>query len=159
MENSSDIFLIEDEVHALKVKLDEIEDKWRSLGNEKRMAVEQTSETWHDNPAFDEVEMQQRMVSHQQWEISSILNRAKILTLSVLRSRTSNTVTIWKKIVLDIDWEELEYVIWGFMAWEGRISYEAPLVKALIWMEEWEYKEVELWWKVKEIEILSITNI
>ncbi len=158
--HNTPVIVIEDEHPAHLAKLEEFKKEWRELWKEKFKACEQTSETWHDNPAFDAVEMKQNMLSNRMWELSKILNNVQILTFEVIRSNSNEFVSIWKKITVLIDDEEKVFEIGWFHTPNGnRVSYNAPIIQPLIWKEEWDDVKVEIWWKVKEISILSIENI
>lgn len=152
--------ILEDEYEIYLSKKKELIKRESELWNEKNMAVEQTSETYHDNPAFDEVEMQQRMLSKQWQDLNKILNNAKVLTLDVINSLPNDKVRVWKKVLLDVDWEENEFTIWWYQTpinW--RISYNVPLIRPLLGREEWDDFEIVIAWKKKVIEILEIDSI
>ena len=150
--------IIEDEHESFLKKRDEIKKRETELAWEKHMATEQTSETRHDNPAFDEVEMQQRMLSKKVLDFNELINNSRVMVFDVIRNSQSDRVSIWKKILIDVDWEEeREYTIgWHQTPFEDRVSYNAPLIKPLIWKEEWDVVDVTIWWVKKSIEILEI---
>jgi hypothetical protein len=58
------------------------------------MATEQTSETRHDNPAFDEVEMQQRMLSKKVLDFNELINNSRVMVFDVIRNSQSDRVSI-----------------------------------------------------------------
>ena len=149
--------IIEDEYEILLKEKDKLKKRESQLAAEKHMATEQTSETRHDNPAFDEVEMQQRMLSKKVLDFSELIDNSKVLVFDVIKSSSADRVSIWKKIELDVDWEEKTYTIWWHQTpFDNRVSYNAPLIKPLMWKEEWDEIQVVIWWISKSVEILSI---
>ena len=98
--NQKKYYLIEDEYNYLLDEFNKLDKRWRELWEDKKKSVEQTSETWHDNPAFDEVEMQQRILSKKIQDLNFIINNSQILTFQILRSREIDKVVIWKKVLL-----------------------------------------------------------
>ena len=153
------ISVLEDELYIHQEKLEKIEQDMKKQAEEKSIAFDQW-ETFHDNPAWEQVEMEQRMSSRQYSEIKNIVHTSKRITLDILKSIPEKQVSIGKEVVIMIDEEEEKsFMIWGHQTpIEGRISYDAPLVKAIIWLQEGDDVEFTLSWKERFIEIISVSR-
>lgn len=150
-------FIIEDEhnLHLLRKK--ELEEEYAECWRMKEEACSQSSETWHDNPAFDEAEMKQKMVTSRYKELMNFLNNSRILALSIIENNDKDKVVIWSTVQLLVNWEEKTFTIWWYNTpIEWRISYKTPLAKSIIWLEMWEYCEFRVWNNNVEVEILEI---
>lgn len=153
------IYVIEDELPGHLEKLEKIQHDMREQGKEKTIAFDQW-ETFHDNPAWEQVEMEQKMSSVQLQQINRIINESKKLTFAQLEMANPSIVSIGKKVALIIDEEEKSIVVWWYSTpVEWRVSYNAPLVKAILWKQIWEFVEKEINWVLREIEILNIEKI
>lgn len=155
-------YILEDEFPKHKEKLDKIKDEIRAQGKAKSIAFSQW-ETFHDNPAGEQVEMEQRMSSWMYRDIRSLIKESQKLTFEALKSNPDDIVAIWKlvTIVIDDDWEEEErtFMIWGHQTpIEWRVSYDAPLVKAIIWKSKGDEIETFIWGKMKIIEVIWISR-
>ena len=141
---------------------DALQDKCRTLvWNVKEAwkdaweAIDQSSETWHDNAPLDAARLAWEIASKQLREVQEILANTVIISEIVQR----DIVAIWKRVKLLVGDEEKDIVIWWYqtpIAW--RVSYAAPLIQPLLWRAVWDYEEVHLWGKIIDIEILHIED-
>lgn len=153
------LHILEDELPLHIDRLKNIEDEIKQQWKEKELAFSQW-ETFHDNPAWEQVEMEQKMSSGKLAEIKSIINKARVITFDILKKSPEDIVSIGKKVTLLINDEEKEYIIWGYhtpIKW--RISYEAPLAKSILWKEEWEEVEFKINWNSIIVEIISVSRL
>lgn len=151
-------YVIDDELPLHNEKLVEIEKEIIEQWKEKKIAFSQW-ETFHDNPAWEQVEMEQKMSSWKLSKIKKIINNSRILTFDILKNSPEKLVSIWKKVIVKMDNEEKEVVIWGYETpIEWRISYNCPLAKSIIWKEEWDESELNINWRIILVEILSVSR-
>lgn len=155
----SKVFILEDEHSFFVQKYEKLINSYKEQSLLKAEACNQSSETRHDNFAFEDAQRTQNMISTQISLLKDILQHSEIISLDKVLSSKSNNISIWKKVKLSIDWNYHEYNIgWYETPIFWRISYASPLIKELLWKEIWETIEVFINWKVKEIDIISIST-
>ncbi|WZH35608.1 MAG: GreA/GreB family elongation factor [Microbacterium enclense] len=118
---------------ALDEAIRDADEKYRAALSGTHESTTQTSETWHDNPAFDAVQQDAKMWYRQKMELEEIRKNA----IRILPGATEGEVQIGSTVV--IEWEKSEeqetvvigsYIVLG--AREGRISYVSPLASVLL---------------------------
>jgi transcription elongation GreA/GreB family factor len=125
-------FLIRD-LDALKARIARYEEQWREALSGIHDSTTQSSETWHDNPQFDEVQQRAKMLKSERDKLMTILHKSVLVTPtapdgrvdigSVVRVRYTNTG------------REDRFIIGSYMVLDddddSRISYAAPLAELL----------------------------
>lgn len=108
---------------------------------------------WHDNFAFDDAQRVFGVIGDKVTRVNEILQNANILS-----PQNNNIVSIGKIITILIDNEEERGICIGWYETpiQGRVSYNAPIIKSLLWKRAWDFVEVVINWSQKEIEILDI---
>lgn len=126
------LFLPRD-LDVLKRRLAYYDEEWRATVGSVHDATTQSSETWHDNPQFDDVQQRARMLEVERRKLSAILKSSVLVEPSApdgrvdvgstvrlhdLGSGTEDRLTIGSYMVLDAD--------------DDRISYASPLARLLL---------------------------
>lgn len=126
------LFLSRD-LDVLKRRLAYYDEEWRATVGGAHDATTQSSETWHDNPQFDDVQQRARMLETERRKLSAILKSAVLVEPSApdgrvdvgstvrlrdLGSGAEEALTIGSYMVLDAD--------------DDRISYASPLARLLL---------------------------
>lgn len=155
--NEERIIVIEDEYPKHLEKQEEYKTENKRLANDKNEATSQTSETWHDNAAFDQVLIDERVLDSKISDFNEFISKIQVMSFEIIQKTNPDKVSIWKIITIDDDEEEKTYKIgWYNTPYEDRVSYNAPKIKALLWKEEWDVVEVIIAWTKRVIEILEI---
>lgn len=146
--------LFQDEYEAFKQKELFLSDQYKEAGKDVGEALQQSSETWHDNAPLDVAKLSWELASRKLKEVQDILSGVQIVKIV----SDESIVSMWKRITLSIDgWAELTYVIWWHQTpIEWRVSYNAPLIRPLLWKEEWEVVHFNLNGKNIEVEIIAV---
>jgi transcription elongation factor GreA len=121
------------DLDALEARLQEYERRLREARSGIHAATTQSSETWHDNPMFDEAQQQAKMWDSERRKLADIRNDSMLVepghtngrvdlgtTVTVRDARTDgeDTYTIGSYLVLGDD--------------GSRISYNSPLGQLLL---------------------------
>jgi transcription elongation GreA/GreB family factor len=144
---------------ALQQRIARYEDQWREALGGIHDSTTQSSETWHDNPQFDEVQQRARMLKTERDKLSAVLGNSVLVTPaapegragigSIVRIRnrqtsTEDTFLIASYIVLD-------------SPDESRISYAAPLARLLLGHSASETVSGSIGPRKIELEILDVS--
>lgn len=158
--NEERIIVIEDEYPKHLEKQEEYKKENKRLAKDKNEATFQTSETWHDNAAFDQILIDERVLDSKLADFNEFINKIQIISFNVIEKLNPDKVSIWKIVTID-EWdEEKTYKIGGYNTpFDDRVSYNAPKIKALLWKEEWDVIDVVIAWEKRVIEILEIEGI
>lgn len=126
-------FLARD-LQALADRIARYDTQWREAVGGAHDATTQSSETWHDNPQFDDVQQRARMLETERNKLRAVLDASELVepaapdgrvdigsAVDVRYTATGHTerFTIASYMVLDSDDEQ-------------RISYAAPLAQLLL---------------------------
>lgn len=116
------------------------------------------SDVWDSSSSKSFFEQYIWITSALTTNIADILSKTRIINVEDLEKVSDETVRIWKKVDLLFDnWKKLTVCIWWFQTpIEGRISYNSPLWKAILWKEVWEdfylkVDETEITWEIVAI--------
>lgn len=116
-------------------------------------AMQQSSETWHDNAPMDVAKLSGELASRKLAEVQVILNQSQIVRIV----SDEGIVSMGKTVSLLVDGNNVTYTIGGYQTpIEWRVSYNAPLIRAILGKEEGEVVYFDLNGKNIEIEILGI---
>ena len=145
-------YVFPDEYEELLQKRKKIEDDIVEQGQVIWEVTTQSSETWHDNPWFDEAQRVIDLLSKQYKDINEIIKNTKVV---IKENLTSTTIKLWSKVTVEIAWLQYTYEIGG-INWNGKISYHAPLAKAIIGKEVWDAWQFTVWKNTIEVTVISI---
>lgn len=116
------------------------------------------SSVWHDNFAYEENQRQMHQLSRRVRELEELINRVQVVQPP---TEPPQRVVMGARVRLRfLDDDEL--VTYFIAGWEdgdpkaGRLSYSAPLGRALIGAEEGEIRLVRLARRVREVEVEQI---
>ncbi|MCA9347245.1 GreA/GreB family elongation factor [Candidatus Saccharibacteria bacterium] len=121
-----------EDLEILNIRVQELERELFSLGEEFAVAVEQSSETWHDNAPFDVVREKQTRINMELVKLRTIRRES-----TKLHHKKKEKIDVGSKIILHGK-NELRLMVGGF--WVGResadgyrlISSESPVAKTLL---------------------------
>lgn len=148
--------MFQDEFNLLEEKKVKLLKRLKEAGEDAWDALQQSSETWHDNAPLDVARLNWELASKQLREVQNIMKNTNIVSSNV----SDEIVAIWKKITVLIDNnEEKTILIWWYQtSVHWRVSYNAPIVRPLIWKRIWDIEDIMLWWKLVEVEIINIID-
>lgn len=150
-------FFIED-FNKLCIQIEEIIKKIKDFGKEIGQSCNESSETYHDNFAYENSERQMQLLSTRLREIIEIKNKAKIIK----RGTNTGKVTLGRIVTfIDDDTEETKTLMIGsYMVLDENcekvISYNSPLAKILMGGSEGELREGVIAGKDKRFKIIKI---
>ena len=154
------IFVTHEGHKALVAKKTELTAELRRIMAERAGAFEDGGGTWHDNPAFEEVERRERMTSSQIQEIEQTLLKVQIVPE---RPVSLETVAVGTVITLENEdgTQKFRYVIGGYQESDltlspQRIAYNAPIVSQFFGQTIDHEAEVVLSGKTQLLVLISI---
>ncbi len=134
----------------------ELERKFKEVLSQKGEAAETGGNVWHDNPAFENLIEQERMISAKIDELKEIIRNAQIIEENI----NKETVSIGSSVILFFeDGRKLEYKITDSIQSnpdKNLISYNSPLGSAILGAKRGESREFIAGNKKKKIKILEI---
>jgi len=147
--------LFPDEFEAFKEKelflLEDFKQAWIDVWE----ALQQSSETWHDNAPLDVAKLSWELASRKLREVHDILIHSQIVHIV----SDEGIVSMGKTVMLLVDGKEVIYTIGWYQTPIGwRVSYNAPLIRAILGKEEGEVVHFDLNGKNVEVEILEISQ-
>lgn len=134
--------LLKEDYELLLERIESLEKQLFELGEEFNVAVNQSSETWHDNVPFDVVRDKQTILQHERRQLVAIRNSAK-----VARPSTGKKTVSIGDIVL-VEGGNLKVLIAG--VWSGRrevngaraISVNSDIAKLLLGKKNGQHVEL-----------------
>lgn len=149
------LFLRED-LEELDRKIAEVQEIIKMVLKNLGEGTESESNTWHDNPAYDEGQRQNIMWSNRAEELSQIRRQAKFVepTTDNSKIRLGKTVTI----IDELSGLSQTFQIGSYMVLKERnaISYCAPLGKLLIGAAVGEEREGVMGGAKKRFKVIKI---
>ena len=122
------------DLDALKARIDRYEQQWRDALSGIHDSTTQSSETWHDNPQFDEVQQRARMLKTERDKLAAILRDSMLVTPAAPGGRVDVGSAV--RVRYKQTGTEDSFVIGSYMVLDtdddSRISYAAPLAKLLL---------------------------
>jgi transcription elongation GreA/GreB family factor len=151
-------FLARD-LDALKQRINRYEEQWKEALGGIHDSTTQSSETWHDNPQFDEVQQRAKMLKTERDKLATVLHKSVLVTPDTPGGRVdvgSSVRVRYKK-----NGAEDSFVIGSYMVLDadddGRISYAAPLAKLLLGHSRGETVSGNIGSRKMELEILDVS--
>lgn len=138
------IFVTKEGLRTLEEKVKRLENDLAALSKEKQEALALGGDEWHDNPAFEAVELKQRMLWKELATAKEELRRA-----AVVEERTADgSVTIGSIVEVEFENGTVETFRLGDYTesnpTRGIISYKSPLGSALLGAKAGEAREYHL---------------
>lgn len=150
-------FLARD-LDALKARIASYENQWREALSGIHDSTTQSSETWHDNPQFDEVQQRAKMLKTEHDNLAAILHDSELVTPGAPDGRVDIGSVV--QVRYTKTGREEQFVIGSYMVLdddeENRISYAAPLAELLIGHSRGETVSGPIGRHVVELEILAV---
>ena len=147
--------LFPDEAEAFRAKELSLSDDFKEAWKDAWEALKQSSETWHDNAPLDAARLVWELASKKLREVQDILAHSQIVRIV----SDEEIVSMGKTVSLLVDGKEVIYTIgWYQTPIEWRVSYNAPLIRAILGKEEGEVVHFDLNGKQVEVEILEISQ-
>ena len=144
----------------LKEKLKKLEEEYAEVSRGKMEAAELGGNLWHDNPAFEEVEQKQRMLSFNIAELKETLAHAVVAGAE--EQNTESAVRIGSAVEVERENGKITTFRIGDSAEadpaKGVISYESPLGGALLGAKEGETREYRAGSKTMKVLVKRITS-
>lgn len=140
MTTSDELYFLEEDLTALRSRLELAETRYRSALGGVHETTTYNSESWHDNPAFDDVQQQSRMYYRQYQELKGVLDRAALVHRKV-ESGSPRVVQIGSDVALEYLSTGVthEFTICSYMCFhddESHISYVSPIGAAVLGAHE-----------------------
>ena len=133
MERQSPYELTKEGMNQLKRRLQEVEDKLAKLLSQKQEIAVTQGDYWHDNPAFNQLEMDERALRLQIRDIRNKLTRAVVVEENNQEDRVG--IGSFVTIAFEEDGMEMELTIVDPETIDpsrGLISYASPLGRAIL---------------------------
>jgi len=134
VENNEPIFILPSDYRRLEQAIDEYDQQYRRTLAGTAETTDISSETWHDNPAFDEVQQQAKMSLSQLRKFQAIKNSAVVVNVLPEEGRVavgSRVMVSWNQNENDLDTLVLTgYIVPGSP--EEEISTTSPLGSLLL---------------------------
>lgn len=130
-------YVLHEDREAAVQRIAELEQEIQNLGPEFHIALNQSTETWHDNAPFDALRDTQALLVAEMQQLKSIIAKARIS----LPKRVKNKVSIGSRVELELEnKKKAVYLIAGH--WTSRVgqkiqdafvvSCSSPLGQALL---------------------------
>ncbi len=121
--------LLSDELECLKGKIHELEGIQKKHAKDMKEALDQSSETWHDNAPRDAILEAANITSNSLERLTRIVNDAVVSAIE----NDEFIIGLWTKFILDDgQGETTEFQITGtqnFLEIENGLPYDSPLGK------------------------------
>jgi len=144
-----------DDLIRLDAEIGALSDRVREIGQDMGASCTEGAETYHDNFAFEEGERQQRMWAHRIGKLRAIRRAARL----VKPVEQTDKVTMGRTVTF-VDTEtgrERTLTIGSYLIFDtGRVSYQAPIARALIGASRGDVRMLEHAGHCREIEVLQI---
>lgn len=150
---------LKNDLEALDKEISDILSKIRSLKKEKKLSVEQTSETWHDNFMFEDSARQINMYVNQLEDLIKLKENIKI----VEQPKNKNKIGIGSIVIVKDENEKMKtFKIGSYMVFDKSdkniISYKSPIANVLLKSKIGKIVKLKIKDKQKTFEILEIKN-
>ncbi|HEY3684239.1 MAG TPA: GreA/GreB family elongation factor [Streptosporangiaceae bacterium] len=126
-------FLARD-LEALKNRIARYDAQWRETLGGVHDSTTQSSETWHDNPQFDDVQQRAKMLETERNKLRAILADSELVEPAAPDGRVDVGSVV--RVRFTKTGREERFVIGSYMVLdsedEERISYAAPLAQLLM---------------------------
>ncbi|WP_433185672.1 GreA/GreB family elongation factor [Actinoallomurus sp. CA-150999] len=153
-------FLARD-LEALKTRIARYEEQWREALSGIHDSTTQSSETWHDNPQFDEVQQRAKMLKTERDKLAAILHNSELVTPAAPNGRVDVGSVVQVRYAKT--GREEQFVIGSYMVLDddddSRISYAAPLAKLLLGHRKGDAVAGKIGAKKIEMEVLGVGQL
>lgn len=149
------LFLKED-IEELDKRIAEVQATIRTVLSDLGEGTESDSNTWHDNPAYDEGQRQNDMWSNRAEELFQVRAHARVVEPIADNStvRIGKIVTIHDEFTGDVQTFQIgSYLI---LKERNAVSYQAPIGKLLIGAHVGEVREGSIGPTRKKLKIVQI---
>lgn len=150
-------FLAKD-LEALKQRIARYDTQWRDTLSNVHESTTQSSETWHDNPQFDDVQQRAKMLETERNKLQAVLDDCELVEPSAPDGRVDVGSVV--RVRFAKTGNEERFVIGSYMVLdsddEDRISYAAPLARLLMGHATGETVKGKIGARVAEVEILGV---
>src|SRR3989339_1443312 len=125
-------YFLQKDYEALEKKIKAKRKEFKNLSQEVEDGCDQTSETWHDNFAFEEAARMQKMIMSELEKLYELRNYAILVKKT---DRPANEVSIGKKVKIQNNQtgDIKEYLVGSYMVLnktdKNEVSYKAPLLQ------------------------------
>jgi transcription elongation GreA/GreB family factor len=150
-------YFLKEDFDKLENKIEEIKTKMKNIFKEIGNGCQETSETYHDNFAYESGQQQSLMWSEHLGKLIAVRNNLQIVTPDEDKSIATigKTVTIVDLIANS----KFKFKIGSYMTFvddDSEISYKAPIATIVIGAKVGEVKEGTIAGKLKKFEIIKI---
>lgn len=152
------LFLASD-LDALQRRIARYEQEWRETLAGVHESTTQSSETWHDNPQFDDVQQRAQMLETERKKLAAILDASLLVEPPPTHDRRVHVGSTVHIRYAKTGGED-RFVIGSYMVLDNddghRISYAAPLAKLLLGHAQGETVEGTIGTREMKIEIIKV---
>lgn len=153
-------FLARD-LEALKARIARYDQQWRETLSGVHDSTTQSSETWHDNPQFDDVQQRAKMLETERNKLQTILADSELVEPTIQDGRVDIGTRV--RVRYPKTGREDRFAIASYMILdsddETRISYAAPLAQLLIGRNRGETIEEKIGSRVILLEITDVVEL
>jgi transcription elongation GreA/GreB family factor len=150
-------FLARD-LDALKARIERYEEQWREALRGIHDSTTQSSETWHDNPQFDEVQQRAKMLKTERDKLAAVLHKSVLVTPAAPDGRVDVGSVV--RVRYTSTGREDRFAIGSYMVLDddddSRISYAAPLAELLLGHTQGETVTGTIGSRKMELEIIEV---
>lgn len=147
-------FLARD-LEALKNRIARYDAQWREALGGVHDSTTQSSETWHDNPQFDDVQQRAKMLETERNKLQAVLADSELVEPAAPDGRVDVGSVVRVRYVKT--GREERFVIGSYMVLDSdddeRISYAAPLAQLLMEHRKGETVEGKIGGRTVAVEI------
>jgi transcription elongation GreA/GreB family factor len=133
IDDSAPFLFVEDDLAALRGRVAGLEKAYKETLSGVHESTTQSSETWHDNPAFDDVQQRSRMYYTEYSKLNAVLSAAKLVSVG---DGSSQIVAIGTRVQVILNEKAKdEFVVCSYRCFhdsEEYISYSSPVGAALL---------------------------
>jgi len=122
----------------IEANIQELMEELKKLRKEKVVAYNLTGDTWHDNPYFNKLEQDERVLNTKISEAQEILKNAEIVDSASRNMKTVEIGSIVKCICKYLDFDETEVEVFEIVGHgetdvnNGKIHYESLVAQNIM---------------------------
>ena len=158
-EKAEEYLFVEEDLEALRAKVAELEHAYKDALSGVHDSTTQSSETWHDNPAFDEVQQRSKMLYTEYSKLNAVLISAKLISGS---DCSGNTVQIGSRVrVILNEKSDDEFVVCSYRCFhdgDDYVSYSSPVGAVLLGAKPGDRVSYRVGDRVNKIEVVEIVS-
>ena len=158
-EKPEECLFLEEDLEALRAKVAELEDAYKDALSGVHDSTTQSSETWHDNPAFDDVQQRSKMLYTEYSKLNAVLLAAKLIPPS---DSGANMIGIGSRVRVILNGKSKdEFVVCSYRCFHDSdeyVSYSSPVGAALLGAKPGDKVSYRVGDRVNRIEVVGLIS-